>query len=337
MKKKIAINGFGRIGRLMFRRAWETKDIDIVAVNNISDNKMLAYLLKHDSNHGEFKAEVTTEGSEYIVVDGKKIRFFQERNPELIPWEEEEVDIVIEATGVFRKIEDASKHLRGTVKKVIITAVAKGGRDEDIIVMGVNDKKYDPNAKIISNASCTTNCLAPVTKIINDKIGIEKGLMTTIHSYTNDQKILDLPHKKDMRRARAAALNIIPTTTGAAKAVGIVIPELKGKLNGMAIRVPTPTGSLVDATFILKKNSSKEEINKILKQASENELKGIMQYTEEPLVSMDIKGNPHSTIIDGLSTMMMDEKMVKIVAWYDNEWGYSCRLVDLTKMIADKL
>ena len=337
MKKKIAINGFGRIGRLMFRRAWETKDIDIVAVNNISDNKMLAYLLKHDSNHGEFKAEVTTEGSEYIVVDGKKIRFFQERNPELIPWEEEGVDIVIEATGVFRKIEDASKHLRGTVKKVIITAVAKGGRDEDIIVMGVNDEKYDPNAKIISNASCTTNCLAPLTKIINDKIGIEKGLMTTIHSYTNDQRILDLPHKKDMRRARAAALNIIPTTTGAAKAVGIVIPELKGKLNGMAIRVPTPTGSLVDATFILKKNSSKEEINKILKQASENELKGIMQYTEEPLVSMDIKGNPHSTIIDGLSTMMMGEKMVKIVAWYDNEWGYSCRLVDLTKMIADKL
>ena len=321
----------------MFRRAWETKDIEIVAINNISDNKMLAYLLKYDSNHGIFNAKVETLGDDYIVVDGKKIRYFQQKDPSLIPWEEENVDIVIEATGVFRKIEDASKHLRGTVKKVIITAVAKGGRDEDIIVMGVNHDKYDKNAKIISNASCTTNCLAPITKVLHDKIGIEHGLMSTVHSYTNDQRILDLPHKKDMRRARAAALNIIPTTTGAAEAVAKVIPDLKGKLNGMAIRVPTPTGSLVDATFIMKRSTTKEEINQLLKEASQNELKNILDYTEEPIVSMDIKGNPHSSIVDGQSTMVMNGNMVKVVAWYDNEWGYSCRLVDLTKMIADKM
>lgn len=335
MAVKVAINGFGRIGRLMFRRAYETKDIDIVAINNLSGNDMLAHLLKYDSTYGTFPAEVKTEGPDYIVVDGKKVRYFQERDPGLIPWGEENVDIVLEATGVFTKVEDASKHLRDSVKKVIVTAVAKG--ETQLIVMGVNDEDYDPSIKVISNASCTTNCLSPVMKVLQNTVGIKHGLMTTIHSYTNDQNILDLPHKKDMRRARAAALSMIPTTTGAASAVGKVIPELEGKLNGMAIRIPTPTVSMVDVVCELERSSSKEEINKAFKEASEGPMKGILGYNEEPLVSSDYKGDSHSAIIDGLSTLMMQDNMVKIIAWYDNEWGYSCRMVDLTKMVGEKL
>ena len=319
----------------MFRRAYETKDIEIVAVNNLTGNEMLAHLLKYDSSYGTLPAEVTTDGPDYIVVDGKKIRYFQERDPALIPWGEENVDIVLESTGVFNKIEDASKHLRETVKKVIVTAVCKGTKN--IIVMGVNEETYDPNEQVISNASCTTNCLAPVAKILHQNLGLKKGLITTIHSYTNNQNILDLPHRKDARRARAAALNLIPTTTGAATAVGLVIPELEGKLNGMAIRVPTPTVSLVDLVCEVEKSASKEEVNALFKNASENEMKGILGYSELPLVSMDYKGDPHSSVVDGLSTMIMEDNMIKIIAWYDNEWGYSCRVVDLAKMIGDKL
>lgn len=338
MPAKIAINGFGRIGRLMFRRAFETKDIDIVAINNLTDNKMLAHLLKYDSSYGIFPHEVTTEGTDYIVVDGKKIRYFQEPDPSKIPWSEENVDIVLESTGVFTTVEDAGKHIQGTVKKVIVTAVCKGTKN--IIVMGVNENEYDPkdpNDSIISNASCTTNCLAPVVKVINDALKVKRGLMITVHSYTNDQMILDLPHKKDMRRARSAALNIIPTTTGAATAVGMVIPELEGKLNGHSVRVPTPTVSLVDVTFEVEKSTTVEEVNNFFKKASEGSMKGILGYNELPLVSTDYKGDTQSAIVDGLSTMVMEGTMVKVVAWYDNEYGYSCRVVDLAKMVGDLL
>ncbi len=338
MTPKVAINGFGRIGRLMFRRAWETKDIDIVAINNLTGNEMLAHLLKYDSTYGTFDAEVKTEGENYIVVDGKKIRYFQEPDPSKIPWGEENVDIVLESTGVFTKVEDAKKHMRDTVKKVIVTAVCKGTKNT--VVMGVNENEYDPddpNDSIISNASCTTNCLAPVAKVINDALRIKRGLMVTIHSYTNDQNILDLPHKKDMRRARAAALNMIPTTTGAASAVSMVIPELEGKLNGLAVRVPTPTVSLVDVTFEVEKETTVEEVNDLFKKASDGPMKGILAYNELPLVSMDYKGDPHSSTVDGLSTMVMEKTMIKVVAWYDNEYGYSCRVVDLAKMVGDKL
>ncbi len=338
MAAKVAINGFGRIGRLMFRRAWETKDIDIVAINNLTGNEMLAHLLKYDSTYGTFNAEVKTEGEDYIIVDGKKIRYFQEPDPSKIPWGEENVDIVLESTGIFTKVEDAKKHMRDSVKKVIVTAVCKGTKN--IIVMGVNENEYDPddpNDSIISNASCTTNCLAPVTKVINDALKIKRGLMVTIHSYTNNQNILDLPHKKDMRRARAAALNMIPTTTGAAKAVSMVIPELEGKLNGLAVRVPTPTVSLVDVTFEVEKETTFQEVNDLFKKAAQGPMKGVLDYNELELVSMDYKSNPHSSIVDGLSTMIMEKTMIKVVAWYDNEYGYSCRVVDLAKMVADKL
>lgn len=337
MAVRIAINGFGRIGRLMFRRAWElgTDDIEIVAINNLSDNKQLSHLLKYDSSYGTFEPEVKPVGDDFIQVGDKKIRYFQERDPSKIPWGEEKVDIVLEATGVFTKIEDASKHLRDTVKKVIVTAVTKGGKQ--IICMGVNDDQYDPSIDVTSNASCTTNCMAPVTKVLNDAFGVKRGLMSTVHSYTNDQNILDLPHRKDMRRARAAALNIIPTTTGAAKAVGMVIPELDGKLNGMAFRVPTPTVSILDATYELEKNVTAEEINEAFKKAAQGPLKGILDYSEEPLVSMDYKGNTHSAIVDGLSTLTMEDNLVKVVAWYDNEYGYSCRVIDLAKLVASKL
>ncbi len=338
MAAKVAINGFGRIGRLMFRRAWETKDIDIVAINNLTGNEMLAHLLKYDSTYGEFNADVKTDGEDYIVVDGKKIRYFQEPDPSKIPWGEENVDIVLESTGVFTKVEDAKKHMRDTVKKVIVTAVCKGTKNT--VVMGVNENEYDPddpNDSIISNASCTTNCLAPVAKVINDALKIKRGLMVTIHSYTNDQNILDLPHRKDMRRARAAALNMIPTTTGAAKAVSMVIPELEGKLNGLAVRVPTPTVSLVDVTFQVEKETTVEEVNDLFKKAAAGPMKGVLDYNELELVSMDYKGNPHSSTVDGLSTMVMEKTMIKVVAWYDNEYGYSCRVVDLAKMVADKL
>ena len=336
MPVRVAINGFGRIGRLMFRRAFETKDIDIVAINNLSDNTMLAHLLKYDSSYGVFPAEIETDGDDHIKVDGKSIRYFQEPDPAKIPWGEEKVDIVLEATGVFTKYEDAKKHLRDTVKKVIVTAVAKGGGQ--LIVMGVNDETYNPEEPVISNASCTTNGLAPLVKTLNDAFKIEEGFMTTIHSYTNDQNILDLPHKKDMRRARAAALSIIPTTTGAAKAVGMVIPDLEGKIDGMSVRVPTPTVSLVDFVCTVSKKTTVEEVNSVLKKASETNLKGIMAFNELPLVSVDYKGDPHSSIVDGLSTMVADDgKLVKVIAWYDNEWGYSCRVVDLTKMVGESM
>lgn len=335
MAARVAINGFGRIGRLMFRRAYETKDIEIVAVNNLSGNEMLAHLLKYDSSYGIFPPEVTTDGPDYIVVDGKKIRYFQEPDPAKIPWGEEHVDIVLESTGVFTKIEDASKHLHDGVKKVIVTAVCKGSKD--IFVMGVNEGNYDGSEDVLSNASCTTNCMAPVVKVLHEGLGIKKGLMTTIHSYTNDQNILDLPHKKDPRRARAAALNMIPTTTGAAEAVGLVIPELNGMLSGLSVRVPTPTVSLLDLVCIVEKNTTIEEVNQLLLTASEGPMKGILGYTDKPLVSMDFKGDTHSAIIDSLSTMVMQDNMIKIIAWYDNEWGYSCRVIDLTKMVADKL
>ncbi len=337
MAVRVAINGFGRIGRLMFRRAYKlgTDDIEIVAINNLSDNKQLSHLLKYDSSYGTFEADVEPVGDDYIRVDDKKIRYFQERDPAKIPWGEEKVDIVREASGVSTKIEDASLHLHDGVKKVIVTAVTKGGKQ--IIVMGVNDDQYDPNEDVTSNASCTTNCMAPVTKVLNDTFGIEDGLMTTVHSYTNDQNILDLPHKKDMRRARAAAQNIIPTTTGAAKAVGLVIPELEGKLNGMAFRVPTPTVSILDATYRLKKNVTAEEVNEAFKKAADGPLKGILGYSDQPLVSMDYKGDDRSAIVDGLSTLVMDDNLVKVVAWYDNEWGYSCRVIDLTRLVASKI
>jgi glyceraldehyde 3-phosphate dehydrogenase len=333
MSVKIGINGFGRIGRNVFRAALKESTLEIVAVNDLTDAKTLAHLLKYDSVHGILDAEVShTENS--ITVNGKEIRVYAEKDPALLPWGELGVDIVVESTGRFTNGKDAQKHLEAGAKKVIISAPAK---EEDItIVMGVNHDKYD-NAlhNIISNASCTTNCLAPVAKVLHDKFGIKRGLMTTVHSYTNDQQILDLPHK-DLRRARAAGMSIIPTTTGAAKAVSLVLPELKGKLNGFAMRVPTPNVSVVDLVAELEKDASVEEINAALKAASENELKGILGYSEEPLVSIDYNGDPRSSIVDALSTMAIEGNMVKVVSWYDNEWGYSNRVVDLAKYIAQK-
>ncbi|OEF99695.1 type I glyceraldehyde-3-phosphate dehydrogenase [Vulcanibacillus modesticaldus] len=330
---KVGINGFGRIGRNVFRAAMGVSDIEIVAVNDLTDAEMLAHLLKYDSVHGKLDAEVeaTEEG---ILVNGKLIKVLAERDPAQLPWKELGVDLVIESTGRFTKREDAAKHLEAGAKKVIISAPAK---NEDItIVMGVNHDKYDPeNHHIISNASCTTNCLAPFAKVLNDKFGIKRGLMTTVHSYTNDQQILDLPHR-DYRRARAAGVSIIPTTTGAAKAVSLVLPELKGKLNGFAMRVPTPNVSVVDLVAELEKDVTVEEVNGALKAAAEGELKGILAFSEEPLVSVDYNHDPHSSSVDGLSTMVMDGNMVKVVSWYDNEWGYSNRVVDLAVYVANK-
>ncbi|MBU5675446.1 type I glyceraldehyde-3-phosphate dehydrogenase [Alkaliphilus sp. MSJ-5] len=334
MSIKVAINGFGRIGRNVFKIASENKrDWDIVAINDLTDPKTLAHLLKYDSLFGKFNGEIDYKDNA-IIVNGKEIKIFAERDPENLPWSELGVDIVIESTGIFRSKKDASKHITAGAKKVIISSPAK---NEDItIVMGVNEKDYDPlHHSVISNASCTTNCIAPLAKILDENFTIKKGLMTTIHSYTNDQRILDLPHD-DLRRARAAAESIIPTTTGAAEAVALVLPQLKGKLSGMAMRVPTPTVSVVDLVLELGKEVGKEEINKVFKKSAEGELKGILEYSEEPLVSIDYKQDPHSTIIDGLSTMTIDGTMVKVVAWYDNEWGYSARVVDLTSHIVAK-
>lgn len=335
MSIKVGINGFGRIGRNALKAAFSKHpEIDVVAINDLYDTKTLAHLLKYDSVFGTFDAKVEAKDSS-ISVNGKDIKVFAERDLANIPWKDLEVDVVVEATGVFRAKEQAEKHIKaGGAKKVIISAPAKG---EDItIVMGVNEEKY--NAKehhVISNASYATNCLAPVAKVLLDNFGVEKGLMNTIHSYTNDQKILDLPHK-DLRRARAAALNIIPTTTGAAKAVALVIPELKGKLNGFALRVPTPTVSIVDLTCQLSKSATVEQINEAMREAAEGKMKGVLGYTEEPLVSMDFKGCELSSIVDGLSTMVIEDDMVKIVSWYDNEWGYSNRVMDLVEYIAAK-
>lgn len=330
---KIGINGFGRIGRNVLRAALNKPEFDIVAVNDLTDAPTLAHLLKYDSIHGVLDGEVYAEGDS-IVVNGKKIKVLAQTDPAKLPWGELGVDIVVESTGRFTEGAKAKAHLDAGAKKVIISAPAKG---EDItIVMGVNEDKYEADKhNIISNASCTTNCLAPFTKVLLDNFGIESGLMTTVHSYTNDQKILDLPHK-DLRRARAAAQSIIPTTTGAAKAVALVLPELKGKLNGFAMRVPTANVSITDLTVNLAKDTTAEEINAVLKQAAEGELKGIMGYNELPLVSRDYNGCPLSSIVDGLSTMMIGKRMAKVVSWYDNEWGYSNRVVDLALYIATK-
>lgn len=330
---KIGINGFGRIGREVFRVAFTNPEVEVVAVNDLTDAATLAHLLKYDSVHGTFPHEVSVDGDN-IVVDGKKIKVIAQTDPAKLPWGELGVEIVVESTGRFTEGEKAKAHLTAGAKKVIISAPAKG---EDItIVMGVNEKKYNAaEHHIISNASCTTNCLAPFTKVLLENFGIESGLMTTVHSYTNDQKILDLPHK-DLRRARAAAMSIIPTTTGAAKAVSLVLPEVKGKLNGFAMRVPTPNVSITDLTVVLEKDTTVEEINAALKKAAEGELKGIMGYNELPLVSRDYNGCPLSSIVDGLSTMMVGKRMAKVVSWYDNEWGYSNRVVDSAAYMINK-
>ncbi|MCC6643362.1 type I glyceraldehyde-3-phosphate dehydrogenase [Candidatus Peregrinibacteria bacterium] len=333
---RIAINGFGRIGRQVFRVNLEKgSPLNIVAVNNIGDNKTTAHLLKYDSNYGTLETPVTCEDDNSITVGDQKIIYLQEKDPAKLPWKDLNIDIVIECTGIFTDRENASKHLTAGAKKVVISAPGKG---VDItLLMGVNQEQYDPaKHHIVSNASCTTNCLAPSVKILNEKLGIEHGLMTTIHSYTNDQRLQDLEHR-DLRRARAAAQSIIPTTTGAAVTVAEVIPELKGKLNGHSIRVPTPVVSLTDFTFQSKKDTTAEEVNAILKEASNSSLKGIMSYSDEPLVSVDFKKDPHSSIIDALSTLVMEKRMVKVFAWYDNEWGYSNRTVEMVKLIADKL
>ena len=333
MATKVGINGFGRIGRNVFRAALNNPAVDIVAVNDVTDAKTLAHLLKYDSIHGILDAEVSVDGSN-IIVNGKAVQVLAEREPAKLPWKDLGVEVVVESTGRFTDRDKAAAHLEAGAKKVIISAPAK---NEDItIVMGVNEDKYEAASHhVISNASCTTNCLAPFAKVLHEKFGIKRGLMTTVHAYTNDQQILDLPHK-DLRRARAAGMSIIPTTTGAAKAVALVLPELKGKLNGFAMRVPTPNVSVVDLVAELDKSATAEEINAALKAAAEGELKGILAYTEEPLVSKDFNGNPNSSIIDALSTMVIEGNMVKVVSWYDNEWGYSNRVVDLIGFLAKK-
>ncbi len=331
MAVKVGINGFGRIGRIVYRAAHGNPALDIVAVNDLADAKTNAHLLKYDSVHGTFQASVEARDGE-IVVDGKGVKVLSEKDPAALPWRDLGVDIVIESTGVFTSADKAAGHIKGGAKKVIITAPAKG---EDItVVMGVNEKSYDPaRHNILSNASCTTNCLAPVAKVVHENFRIIRGLMTTVHSYTNDQRTLDLMHK-DLRRARAAGLSIIPTTTGAAKAVGKVLPELNGKLNGFSMRVPTPNVSVVDLVADVEKSTSVEEVNAALKAAAEGPLAGILAYTEEPLVSKDFNGDPHSAIVDALSTMVMEGTMVKVIAWYDNEWAYSMRVVDLAAYVA---
>jgi glyceraldehyde 3-phosphate dehydrogenase len=330
MAIKVGINGFGRIGRNLYRTAIGDRDIEIVAVNDITDPKTLAHLLKYDSVLGNLKSDVKPAENS-IVVDGKTVKVFKERDPGKIDWPSLGIDVVVESTGLFTNAEDARKHLRGPVKKVIISAPAKG---EDItICLGVNDKSYDPaKHNIISNASCTTNCLAPLAKVLHETFVIESGLMTTIHSYTNDQRLLDLPHS-DMRRARAAALSMIPTSTGAAKAIGLVLPELKGKLDGIAIRVPTPDVSLVDLTVRTGKPVTVEAANAALKAAADGPLKGILQYTDEELVSADFLHNPHSSIVDGPLTKTLGDRMLKAFSWYDNEWGFSVRLRDVIKLV----
>ena len=325
MAVKVGINGFGRIGRLVFRRALAQGNVEFVGINDLTDAKTLAHLLKYDSVHGKFNGEVAVDGNN-IVVNGQKIAISAEKDPANLKWADLGAEVVIESTGVFRTNEACMKHVEAGAKKVILTVPAKGDIDATI-VLGVNDAELKDEHVVVSNASCTTNCLAPIAKVLNDSFGIEKGFMTTVHSYTNDQKVLDLPHS-DLRRARAAAANIIPTTTGAAKAVGKVIPELKGKLDGGALRVPTPDGSLTDLVVVLKKEVTAEEVNAAMKAAADGPMKGILEFTEDPIVSSDIVGNSHSSIFDALSTMAQGN-LVKIDSWYDNEWGYSCRVVDL--------
>ena len=331
MAVKVGINGFGRIGRNFFRAAYKDPSLQIVAVNDITDAKTLAHLLKYDSVHGRFEASVEVRENA-IAVNGKEVQVLACKDAADLPWGKLGVEIVIESTGRYTDRDGAGKHIAAGAKRVLISAPAKG--EDGTFVMGVNEKTFDPAKHfILSNASCTTNCLAPVAKVLLDSFGIERGLMTTIHAYTNDQKILDLPHK-DLRRARAAGMSMIPTTTGAAKAVSLVIPELKGKLDGMAIRVPTPNVSVVDLTAELSKSATAEEINAAMKKASEGPMKGILQYMEDPLVSIDFNHDPASSSFDALSTKVIGGKMVKVLSWYDNEWGYSCRLVDLAKYVS---
>jgi glyceraldehyde 3-phosphate dehydrogenase len=331
MSVRVGINGFGRIGRNVFRAAQAAgADIDWVAVNDLTDNETLAHLLRYDSILGPYPGtvELSDDG---LVVDGKEVKVFEERDPAALPWGELGVDVVLESTGLFTKRDGAAKHLEAGAKKVIISAPAT---DEDItVVLGVNFDRYDPDSHdVISNASCTTNCLAPFAKVVNDAVGIEHGLMTTIHAYTADQNLQDGPHK-DLRRARAAAINLVPTSTGAAKAVGLVLPELNGRLHGFAVRAPVPTGSLVDLTFVASKETSVDEVNAAFAAAAEGPLQGILQYTEDEIVSSDIVGNPHSSIVDGKLTAIMQGTMVKVVSWYDNEWGYSNRCVDVLQQV----
>jgi glyceraldehyde 3-phosphate dehydrogenase len=331
MGAKVAINGFGRIGRNVFRAAVEQGDLDFVAINDLTDPATLAHLLKYDSVHGIFRADVSAD-NEHLIVNGKRIRVFKEKDPAALPWKNLGVQLVIESTGHFTEREKAEKHLQAGAAKVIISAPGKGV--DLTICMGVNEKSYDPAAHhIVSNASCTTNCLAPVAKVLMENFGIVKGLMTTIHSYTNDQQILDLPHK-DLRRARAAAVSMIPTTTGAAKAVSLVLPELKGKLDGMAVRVPTPNVSVVDLVVETERQTTVEEVNAAFKKAAEGPLRGILEFCEQPLVSRDFNGNPASSIVDAEITSVIGGNMVKVLSWYDNEWGYSNRLLDLTRYMA---
>jgi glyceraldehyde 3-phosphate dehydrogenase len=334
MKKiKVAINGFGRIGRLTLKAALNKENIEIVAVNDLTDSKTLAHLLKYDSIHGKFPGSVLADGND-LVVNDHKIKVFSEKDPAGLPWKELGVDVVVESTGVFRDRENISKHLQAGAAKVVLCVPSKTASDVDAtVVLGVNEGDLKPEQQIFSNASCTTNCLAPVVKVLNDSFGFKKGLMNTIHSYTNDQIILDAPHK-DLRRARAAALSIIPTTTGAAKAVGLVIPEMKGKVDGYAMRVPTPDGSVVDLTCELEKEVTKEDINNAMKQAAEGPMKGILEYCNEPIVSADIVGNTHSSVFDSLLTQVIDGKFVKVVSWYDNEFGYANRVVDMVEKVA---
>jgi glyceraldehyde 3-phosphate dehydrogenase len=333
MAVKVGINGFGRIGRNVVRAGLDRNDIEFVAVNDLTDTKTLAHLLKYDSVLGPLTEEVTAD-ADSITVGGKKIKVFAQKDPAALDWDSVGAQVVVESTGKFTDAKDASKHLHGGVKKVIISAPAK---NEDVtLVLGVNDSMYDPKKhNIISNASCTTNCLAPLVKVLQDSFGIQKGTMTTIHSYTNDQNVLDFPHK-DLRRARAAALNMIPTTTGAAKAIGLVMPQLKGKLDGYSMRVPTPNVSVVDFVAVLDKPATSEEVNAALKAASQDGLKGILGYTEDPVVSSDMMHNSNSSIVDAGLTKVLDGNLAKVVSWYDNEWGYSCRVVDLIAFLVKK-
>jgi len=333
MSVKIGINGFGRIGRNFFRIVFNNPEIEIAAINDLTDAKTLAHLLKYDSVFGIMNAEVAAkEGT--LIVNGREIKILAERDPLKLPWGDLGVDIVVESTGLFTKREDAEKHLKGGAKKVIISAPAKN--PDVTIVLGVNDSKYNAKShRIISNASCTTNCLAPVAKVLLNSFGIKRGLMTTIHSYTNDQKLLDLPHK-DLRRARAAAVSLIPTSTGAARAISLVLPELEGRLDGMAVRVPTPNVSMVDLVVETEKDTDEAKVNSALKRAAAGKLKGYLEYTELPLVSIDFKGNDHSSIVDGTLTRVLDKRMVKVIAWYDNEWGYSTRIKDLILFMSRK-
>jgi glyceraldehyde 3-phosphate dehydrogenase len=329
---KVAINGFGRIGRLTFRASLSKPNIEIVAVNDLTDSKTLAHLLKYDSVHGKFPGTVKAEG-DYLIVNDKKVRVFAEKDPANLPWKDLGIDVVVEATGVFRSRDKISKHIEAGAKKVVLTVPSKAADDVDAtVVLGVNNQDIKAEHKIYSNASCTTNCLAPVAKVLNDSFGIKRGLMNTIHAYTNDQIILDAPHS-DLRRARAAAMSIIPTTTGAAKAVALCIPELKGKLDGFAMRVPVCDGSCVDLTVELEKNVTKEDINEAMKKAAEGPMKGILEYCIDPIVSTDIIGNTHSSVFDSGLTQVMQNNFVKVVSWYDNEYGYSCRVIDLIEKI----